>query len=157
MLAELCLIVLGVATLIVAIAMVGAVRVLNRLGARLAEGIDRIEGQITPTLQQARSTLERVEKLAQASNQVIHEDVAATLEAARSTLVQVESASREVGDTVGGVQRVVTGLAAMTAPGAAAVVARRIIGTGNKLSLLAFGVGAGLQAFFSNGMRRTRR
>lgn len=157
MFSEVCLIVLAVATLIVAIAMVGAVRVLNRLGARLETAIGRIEGQITPALQQARATLEKVEKLAQSSNQVIHEDVAATLEAARSTLVQVESASREVGDTVGGVQRVVKGLVAVTAPGAAAVVAKRLIGTGNKLSLLAFGVGAGLQAFFSNGMRRTRR
>jgi hypothetical protein len=157
MLSEICLVILTLAAIAVAIAVFRAVRILVRLGTQLETSIQRIEGQLTPAIQQARSTLERVEKLAQTSNQVINEDVAVTLEAARSTLGQVESVGRGVGDTLSGVHRVVKGLAAVTAPSAAAVVAKRIIGTGNKLSLLAFGVGAGLQAFFSNGARRTRR
>jgi hypothetical protein len=156
-LAELVLIALAVAAIGLLVAVLAAIRVLNRLVTRIDSSLDRIDAEVTPAFQQARATFEKIEQLARTSDQVLQENLAATLEAARMTLVQVESTSRDVSDTFDGAKRVAKSLAAMTAPGAAAVVTKRILKTGNRLSLLAFGVGAGLQAFFGNGLRRIRR
>lgn len=148
-------IVLIILLVVVAAALVLTIRTLKRLADCIEGLLGRTQEEITTTLRKVQATLDRVENLAQSSDQLLREDVTSTLDVARSTLTEVKMATRGVSDTVGGVQRVVKGLVAMSGPGALAVVTQRLIRKGNKLGLLAFGVGTGLRVLF-NGSRRNR-
>ncbi len=141
---------------VAAAALIVLIRTLNRMVNRIEDSLARTQGDVTTTLRRAQAAFERMERLAQSSDEVLREDVSPTLEVARSTMIQIEAASRSMTETVDGVQRVVRGLVAVSGPGALAMVTQRLLRKGNKLGLLAFGVGAGLRAFFSDGSRRNR-
>jgi hypothetical protein len=147
------LVIVTVLLTVVSITLIIAIRTLNRLTDQVETWLRRSQEEITATMRQAQVTLEHGERLVQAAEQVVRDDVTLTLETARSTLIQVEAVSRDLSETLGSTQRIVGGIAAVTGPGALAMVTQRLLGKSNRLGLLAFGVGAGLRAFFGNSHR----
>lgn len=147
---------LMVLILLLGVSLVLAIRILGRLATRIELSLTRMQEESTAALRQAHVTLERVETLAQSSDQLLREQLSPTLEVTRAALTHVETSARGVGETVEGVQRVVRGLVAITGPGAMAVVTQAVYKRGGKLGLIALGLGAGLRAFFGNGRRQAR-
>jgi uncharacterized protein YoxC len=146
------IVLLGVLT----VAIVMAVRILGRLADRLEVALGRLQQDVTATLRQAHDTLERIERVAQSSDQLLREEVAPTLELTRSTIEHVEGSVRGVSESVNGVQRIVRGILAVSGPGAMAVITRRIYKQGGKLGLVAMGLGAGLRALLGDDRRQRR-
>jgi uncharacterized protein YoxC len=147
---------LTVLVVVLAVGVVMAVRIVARLSNRIEVTLARMQEETTATLRQAHVTLERVEILAHSSNELLRDQVAPALDMTRTTLVHMEASARGINQSVDRIQRVVRAVAAITGPGAAAVIAQSVYKRGGKLGLVALGLGAGLKAFFGNEGRQDR-
>jgi hypothetical protein len=108
-----------------------------------------LQSEVSATLRQAQETLGRVEILVQRSDLLLRDKVSPSLDVAHSALEHVERSALRIAAGVERIQGPMKFLAAMGAPGAAAMLVRRIPGRGGRLGLLALAAGAVVRALFA--------
>jgi len=139
-----------------ALALVVAVRILGRTTGHVATTLAQIREEVAATLLQTRATLDKVEKLARSSDQLVTAELTPTLASARSMLGEVETSARNVRAGVDGIQNAVRSMGSAGGSGALALVAQTVYKRGGKIGLLALGLGAALRALLTPSRRQAR-
>jgi hypothetical protein len=122
---------------------------LGRMASEVQEKVDDLQREVSVTLRQAQETLGRVETLVQRSDLLLRDKVSPSLDIAHSTLEHVERSAMRMADGVERIQGTAKMLAAMGAPGAMAMLMRRIPGRGGRLGFLALAAGAVVRALLA--------
>jgi uncharacterized protein YoxC len=139
-----------------ALALVVAVRILGRTMAQVATSLAELRAEIAATLLQTRATLDRVEKLARSSDQLVTAELTPTIVSARAMIGEVETSARNIREGVDGLQNTVRSVASAGGSSALAFVAQTIFKRGGKLGLLALGLSAAARAFLTPSRRQAR-
>ena len=139
-----------------ALALVVAVRILGRTMGQVATTLAQMREEVAATLLQARATLDRVEKLARSSDQLVTTELTPTLASARLMIGEVESSARNIRVGVDNIQSTVRSVTSGGGSSALAFVAQTVYKRGGKLGLLALGLSAALRALFAPSRRRAQ-
>lgn len=122
---------------------------LRRLANEAEEKMTTLQSEVSTTLRQAQETLGRVEILVQRTDLLLRDKVSPSLDVAHTTLEHVERSVMHLADGVERIQGTAKMVAAMGAPGAMAMLLRRIPGRGGRLGFLALAAGAVVRAFLA--------
>lgn len=116
-------------------------RGLQEFSSRLRTLVDRMERELTTTLQEAGRTTQRLSELSQSLTQLVNNQVVPTAEVARSALSHVEVTLKGVADATSSVRRLAAGVEALTAPSAVSgAIERATASPTGKAALIAAGV-----------------
>lgn len=139
---------IGGFAILIAVILWAVIRV-ARMASEVQEKVDDLQREVSVTLRQAQETLGRVETLVQRSDLLLRDKVSPSLDIAHSTLEHVERSAMRMADGVERIQGTAKMLAAMGAPGAMAMLVRRIPGRAGRLGMLALAAGAVVRAFLT--------
>jgi uncharacterized protein YoxC len=138
------------------LALVVVARILARTMGQVSTTLVQLREEIAATLLQTRATLDRVEKLARSSDQLVNGEITPMLVSARSMIGEVESSARNIRAGVDGIQKTVRSVTSAGGSGALAFVAKTVYNRGGKIGLLALGLGAALRALWTPSRRQAQ-
>ncbi len=139
-----------------ALALVVAVRILGRTMGQVVITLTQLRDEVTATLHQTRATLDRVEKLARSSDQMVTSELTPALAAARSMIGEVESSARDIRAGVDGIQNTVRSVTSAGGSSVLSFVAQTLFKKSGKLGMLAIGLGAAMRALTAPSRRQAR-
>jgi uncharacterized protein YoxC len=141
--ATIVLLVLGIVAVLAIIVTILQVR---RLARRAESSLDQMQGDLTATLRQTRSTLERVEQAVQGVDVVVREQITPSIDSARWTLAKAQRSVLKFTEGASKVQRVAQAVQAVSGAGVVAALSRQVLRRGGGIGLVALAAGAVVQA-----------
>jgi len=131
---------------IAVVALIVAMLQVRKTARQVESSVREMEGDLSATLRQTRSTLERVEKMAQGVDVLVREQVSPSIDSARWALAKAQQSVSTLTEGKSKVQRLAKAVQAVSGAGALAAFSRQVLRRRGGIGLAVLAAGAILQA-----------